>query len=306
MAGVISTSNHPRALWPGVKGFWGQAYDEHVVEYTDLVDTTTSEKAYEEFVQSVGFGLAPVKLQGRAAVFDSDTQGRVARFVHVAYALGYIVTHEELKDNLYMEVSNARAPANARSFRQTKERIVAGLYNRAFNVSFPVADGKPLCAVDHPRISGGTYSNTLAVPAALSEAALEDLTIQIAQATDDRGLTINLMPQSLHIASGNMFNATRIMQSVLRSGTPNNDINAVREMGLIPKGVKMNHYLTTPAAWFLRTNVPTGRGLVLCQREEISFTQDNDFSTKNALALGYERYSAGVIDPLALFGTNGP
>lgn len=306
MAGVISTSNHPKLLWPGVKGIWGSAYNEHSTEYTDLYDTDTSDKAYEEFVQVTGFGLAPVKAQGAAAVYDTETQGPISRFVHAAYALGYIVTHEELADNLYMEVSSSRAPNNARAFRQTKERVAAAVYNRATNASYTYADGKTLLATDHPNTSGGTFSNKLAVAADLSEASIEDLCIQIMQATDDRGNLINLMPKSLHVAPANWFEATRILNTTLQVGTANNDISAIRHLGIFPDGVKLNHYFTSPKAWFVRTNISKGKGLIFLQREAMSFERDNDFNTKNALALGYERYSCGIVDPRAIYGTEGP
>ena len=147
MAGPIMTSNHPRFLWPGVKGIWGRTYDDHQTEYTDLFDIETSDKAYEEFVQITGFGLAPVKAQGADAVYDSEVQGPISRFVHLAYALGYIVTHEEIQDNLYLEVSKTRASSNARAFRQTKERVAANIYNRAFSSSaaYYGADGGLTC-----------------------------------------------------------------------------------------------------------------------------------------------------------------
>jgi hypothetical protein len=306
MAGVIMTSNHPKALWPGVKGFWGRTYNDHVTEYTDLFDVESSEQAYEEFVQITGFGLAPVKPQGKAAEYDSETQGPVTRFVHVAYALGYIVTHEELKDNLYMEVSRTRATSNARAFRQTKERVCANIYNRAFNASYAGADGVALCSTAHPNTSGGTFSNKLTIDSDLNEASVEDMLILIMQAQDDRGMLINLMPRSLHVAPANWFNANRILKSVLGSGTANNDINVLLATNALPDGIKLSHYFTAPQAWFVRTNIERGKGMLFLEREGISFEQDNDFSTKNALALGYERYAAGFIDPRAVYGSNGP
>lgn len=306
MAAAISTSNHPKLLWPGLKGIWGQVYNEHTPEYPDLYDIQGSEKAYEEFVQINGFGLVPVKGQGAPAVFDSETQGTVSRFVHVAYALGFIVTHEELKDNLYMEVGSNRARSLAIAFRQTKERVAAATYNRATNSNYTMADGKTLLATDHPNIAGGTFSNKLAVAADLSEASIEDLVIQIMGATDDRGNLVNLMPQSLHVSPTNWFEATRILNTTLQIGTANNDINAIRALGIFPKGVKVNHYFTVPKQWFIRTNVAAGTGALFLQREDVSFERDNDFGTKNALALGYERYSCGIIDPRAVFGSEGP
>ncbi len=303
MAGVIGTGNHPKALWPGVKASWGKAYDDHQVEYTDLFDTVTSDKAYEEDVQLVGFGLAPVKAQGAAVSYDSEIQGFVTRYTHIAYALGYIVTHEELKDNLYAEVSSTRAASLARGFRQTKERVGAGVYNRAFNSTYKGGDGVELISALHPNTSGGTFSNKLAVDADFSEASLEDLTIQIMKATDDRGLLINLMPKSLHVAPDNWYNANRVLQSVYQPGTANNDINVLKATNALPMGIKVNHYFTDADAWFVRTNV--SNGMKYYEREGIMFDQDNDFDTMNAKAKGYERYSFGWTDPRAVFGSQG-
>jgi hypothetical protein len=304
MAGVILTSNHPKALWPGVKAWWGRAYDDHQTEYTDLFDTFGSDKSYEEDVQITGFGLAPIKAQGAAVTYDSEVQGPTTRYTHIAYALGYIVTHEELKDNLYSEVSNTRAASLARGFRQTKERNGSGVYNRAFTSGYTGGDGIVLCSTAHVNTSGGTWSNRLAVDADLSETALEDMITQIMQATDDRGLLINLMPKSLHIAPANWFNANRILKSVYQTGTGNNDVNVVKATNALPMGIKLNHYFTAPQAWFLRTNV--ANGMKYFEREAISFTQDNDFDTMNAKAKGYERYTFGWTDPRAVYGSNGP
>lgn len=303
LGGVINTSNHPKALWPGVKAWWGKAYEDHQEEYTDLFETVSSDKSYEEDVQLVGFGLAQVKAQGAGVTYDSEIQGFTTRYTHIAYALGYIVTHEELKDNLYAEVSNTRAASLARGFRQTKERVGANVYNRGFNGSYTGGDGVALLSTAHPNTSGGTFSNKLAVDADFSEASLEDLTIQIMKATDDRGLLINLMPQSLHVAPDNFYNANRIMGSVYQPGNANNDINVVKAMNVLPKGIKVNHYFTDADAWFIRTNVPNG--MKYYEREAISFDQDNDFDTMNAKAKGYERYSFGWTDPRAVFGSQG-
>jgi hypothetical protein len=303
MAGVIMTSNHPKALWPGVKAWWGKAYDTHQTEYTDLFDTVSSDKAYEEDVQIVGFGLAQQKAQGAPVTYDSEVQGVVTRYTHVAYANGYIVTHEELEDNLYSEVSATRASSLANGFRQTKERVGAGIYNRAGTAGFVGGDGVTLLNTAHPNVSGGTYSNRLAVDADFSEAALEDLVIQIMKATDDRGLLINLMPKSLHIAPDGWFNAKRILESTYQPGNANNDINVIKATGVLPGGIMVNHYFTDPDAWFVRTNV--SNGMKYYEREAIKFEQDNDFDTMNAKAMGYERYSFGWTDPRAVYGSLG-
>ena len=226
--------------------------------------------------------------QGSGVTYDSEIQGTVTRYTHVAYALGYIVTHEELKDDLYTEVSNTRSASLARGFRQTKERVGASIYNRGFNATFTGGDGVQLFSTVHPNTSGGTYSNRLTVDADLSEAAIEDMLIQMMQATDDRGLLINLMPKSLIVAPANWFNANRILKSVYQTGTANNDINVINATNALPMGIKVNHYLTSPQAWFIRSNVPNG--FKYYEREGIEFTQDNDFDTMNAKAKGYERY----------------
>lgn len=303
MAGVIMTSNHPKALWPGVKAWWGRVYNQHPTEFTDLFDTFSSEKAYEEDVQIIGFGVAPVKAQGAAVTYDSEVQGPTTRYTHVAYALGYIVTHEELKDNLYTEVSNTRAAALARSFRQTKERVAAGVYNNATTSGYTGGDGVVLLSTAHTNTSGGTYSNKLAVDADLSEASLEDLSVQIMQATDDRGLLINLMPKSLHVAPANWFNANRILKSQFQADTNSNNINVLKATSGLTDGIKVNHYFTDSDAWFVRTDVPNG--MKYYEREAIQFDQDNDFDTMNAKAKGYERYSFGWSDPRAVYGSVG-
>lgn len=303
MAGVILTSNHPKFLWPGINAIFGRMYDQHATEYTDLFETKSSDMAYEEQVQITGFGIVPVKPQGSGVEYDSEVQGPVSRYTHVAYGLGYIVSHEELEDNLYEKVSTTRATALANSFRQTKERVGAGILNRAFNSSYVGADGVELLSTAHPNTSGGTYSNELAVAADLSEAALEDLIIQIGNATDDRGLTISLMPKSLHVATANWFEANRILKSVYQTGTANNDLNIINATNALPMGVKQNHYFTAAGAWFVKTNCQNG--LTHFEREAMKFTQDNDFDTMNAKAKGYERYSFGWSDPRGLYGSAG-
>ena len=304
MAGIIMTSSHPKALWPGVKGWFGRTYNEHQVEYTDLVDTMTSDKQYEEFVQITPFGLVPEKTQGAPVQYDSEVQGPVTRVTHVLYALGYVTTYEEIKNNLYAEVSQTRAGALANAFRQTKERIVAGMYNNAFNSSYAGADGVALISSSHPNTSGGTYSNRSSVDAALSEAALEDLLVQIMGALDDRGNLINLMPRSMHVPPALWFEANRILKSVYQTRSANNDINVISATSALPMGVKMNHYFTSSTAWFVRTDVQ--KGLYYVEREGVVFDKDNDFDTMNAKAKGHEWYSVAWADGgRALFGSAG-
>lgn len=299
----ISTGSHPKLLWPGISAIWGQAYAEHAPEYVDLFDVLDSEQAYEEEIQVTPFGLAPVKTEGGSISYDSETQGPLSRYQHVAYALGYIVTFEELRDNKYEIVSNRRAKANAISINQTVETVAALIYNNAFaTTTFTTGDGLALCSTAHLNTTGGIYSNALNPAADLSEAAMEDMCIQIMGATNDRGLKINLLPQSLHVARQEWFNANRLLQSVLQPDSASNNINVLKATNAFPKGVKMNHYFTNARPWFVRTNCPDG--MKFFWRDRPMFDQDNDFDTKNAKASTYMRFSAGATDPHGVYGSN--
>ena len=304
MAGIITTASHPKALWPGIKAWWGQVYDEHKEEYSQLFDSDTSSMNYEEDVQLTGFGLAPVKSEGSGVAYDSELQGFTTRYTHVAYALGYIVTKEELDDNLYEQVSRRRAAALAMSFRQTKENVGANIYNRAFNATYLGGDGVSLANTAHPNTSGGTFANKPSVDADLSEASLEDALTAIMGFQNDRGLLINVMPRSLIVARQNFWNANRILKSAYTPTTANNAVNVLVATNALPEGIVMNHYLSSPNAWFVRTNIQNG--LKYYSRVGIQFDQDNDFDTMNAKAKGYERYSFGWTDPRAIYGVNGP
>ncbi len=303
--GVINTGSHPKLLWPGIFTIWGQTYDEHAEEYRDLYDVRSSDKAYEQGVQVTPFNNAVVKPQGAPVTYDGETQGVVTTYTHVAYALGYIVTFEELRDNLYKEVATRRARANAFSMRQTTELVAAIPYNTAFvTTSFTTGDGAALCSTAHVNATGGTYSNALSPAADLSDTALEDLTIQIMGAQNDTGQLINLMPRSLHVSRQEWFNANRILGSVLQNDTANNAINVLKATNAFPEGIKMNHYFTSAHPWFIRTNCP--EGMTFFWRDEPMFDQDNDFDTKNAKAASYMRFSVGCTDPRGIYGSNGP
>jgi len=269
-----------------------------------LFDSDTSSMNYEEDVQLTGFGLAPVKSEGSGVAYDSEIQGFTTRYTHIAYALGYIVTKEELDDNLYEQVSRRRSAALAMSFRQTKENVGANIYNRAFNSTYKGGDGVELCSTAHPNTSGGTFANAPTVAADLSEASLEDALTAIMGFQNDRGLLINVMPRSLIVARQNFWNAHRILKSAYTPSTANNAVNVLVATNALPEGIVMNHYLTSPNAWFVRTNIQNG--LKYYSRVGIQFDQDNDFDTMNAKAKGYERYSFGWTDPRAIYGVNGP
>ena len=302
MSGVISTGNHPAALWPGVKAWFGRTYDEHQEEYSQIFTMSSSSKKYEEVVEVTGFGLAPEKDEGSGTAYDSETQGDTSRLTHVAYSLGFIVTREERDDNQYEVVANRRSKALAFSMRQTKENVGANILNRAFDSNYTGPDGVELISTAHVT-KDGTQSNHLTVAADISETAIEDMNIQIMQARNSRGLKISLMPDCLIVPPQLWYKANRILKSTLQSGTANNDLNVLKATNAFPGGIKVNHYLTDPDAWFIKTNVP--EGLVHYQRVAVEFTQDNDFDTENAKAKAYERYIFGWNDFRGLYASPG-
>lgn len=300
---VISTGSHPKALWPGVHAFVMAKYDAHAKEYTDIFDMKSSKMAYEEDVETTSFGLAKVKAQGAAVEYDTHSQGGTKRYTHVAYGLGYIVTREEMDDNLYKSKSFQRGEQLAFSFRTTKETVAANVLNRATSASYlGGVDGVELLSSAHTSLAG-TWGNELATPADLSEASLEDLLIMIEEATNSRGLKISIRGQKLIVPPALAFTATRILKSTLQNDTGNNAVNAMKSMGMLPGGVSVNHYLTDDDAWFVKTNAPNG--MVGFDRKSFEFTKDNDFDTENAKAKGYERYSFGWTDPRGMYGSEG-
>jgi len=302
MPGVITTGNHPKALWPGIRKWWGREYEKHGKEYEAIFERQTSRKNYEEDVALTGFGLAPIKAEGASVEYDSETQGPTKRYTHVVYGLGWIATQEEMEDNLYDEVAKKRTSALAFSMSTTKNIVGANVLNRAFNNAYTGADSKELLATDHPTIDG-TQSNELAVAADMSEASLEDICIQIALAKNTRGLQIALMPKALVVPPNLLYEATRILKSEKQSGTANNDVNALKYQGMFPDGIVVNHYLTDTDAWFVKTNAPSG--MIMFQRREIDFSNDNDFDTENAKAKATERYSFGWTDWRGMYGSPG-
>jgi hypothetical protein len=298
----INTGSFAKALWPGVNSWYGQAYDEHGVEYTDLFDTESSRKAFEEDMGTSMFGLAAVKPEGGSVTYDTAQQGFLTRYSHVTYGLGFIITREMVDDDQYDIIGKKRAQGLAFSMRQTKEIVAANIYNNAFDSNYTGGDGKELLATDHPTIMGADYANETTA-ATLSEASLEDLCIDIMQAVNDRGLNISLIPQSLIINPELVFEADRILNSPLRVGTADNDLNALKNMGKFPGGVKVNHYLTDTNAYFIRTNCPDG--MKHFERRADDFTMDNDFDTDNAKYKATGRYSFGWTDPRGLYGNAG-
>lgn len=304
MAGLITTGSLPQLLWPGLNGIFGQVYKKHSQQWERLYDTRPSDMNYERQVQVVDFGLAPEKPEGQSTYYDSEVQGYTATWQHVAYSLGYLVTREEMDDNLYAKVAADRTRNLAFSIGETKENVGAALFNNAFSSSFPGADGSQFIGAAHNNTSGGTFSNRLAVDANFSEAALEDLCIQIMQTTNDRGLQVSLMPKSLHVHPANSFNAQRVLKSLFQTGTANNDINVIATEHAIPQGAHVNNYFTNPSAWFVRTSLEVG-GLIHFERTPVEFRADNDFDNDTMKFKGYERYSFNYADPRCCYGTSG-
>jgi hypothetical protein len=301
---LITTGSHPKALWPGVATWFGISYDEFPEEYKDIFDVFTSDKNYEEDVQSYGFGLASIKDQGDSVSYTDVTQGPTKRYTHVVYGLGYIVTREEIEDNLYAELARKRAAALAFSMRTTKELVHANVWNRCTTSGYTGADGVVLLSDSHVT-KGATQSNILSPAADLSETSLEDLNIMIMTAKDDLGIQVPLMAKSLHIAPNEWFEANRILKSVLQSLTSNNAINVLKSTNAIPGGIKVNHYFTDTDAYFLKTNIPADEGFKSYQRRAREFTKDNDFDTENAKAKATERYTASWTNWRVCYGTIG-
>jgi len=298
---IITTGNHPKDLWPGIKAHFGGTYTEHPEECLEIFEQQTSDKMYEERVQYTGLGLAPVKSQGASIGFDDEQQGYVSRLTNVVYALGAIVTREAIEDGQYESIATRLAKCLAFSQRQTKENVGANIYNRAFTSGLG-GDGVVLLSAAHPEV-GGNQSNLLASAADFSETALEDLLIQISNATDSRGLKISLTGQKLCGPTALQFEFERVLKSTLREGTANNDINAVKSMGMLPGGIAINHYFTDTDAWFIRTDAQ--EGMIFQSRRAVEFSQDNDFDTENAKMKSSERFQFGWGDWRGLYGSAG-
>jgi hypothetical protein len=299
---VISTGSHPKLLWPGIHKICMAEYNEFAEEYSQIFNVEDSDKAYEEDVEQTAFDLAQVKAEGAAIAYTGHSQGFTKRYTNVSYALGFIVTYEEIKDNQYKDKAAKRAKLLARSFRVAKEIVHANVLNRAFSGSYLGADGLELCSTAHPTLSGN-QSNELATPADLSEASLEDLLTMIRVAKNSKGHPIKLAAKKLIVSAYEAFNAERILHSTLQNDTSNNAVNAVKSRGLLPGGYMIGTYLTDTDAWFINTDADAG--LTSFKREGYSFNTDNDFDTKNAKASGYERYVPGWTDWRGIYGTPG-
>lgn len=300
----ITTGNFPKALLPGVKDWFGAEYKQLPSFWDKIFTVVDSDSNYEEYVETTGLGLATIKPEGASITYDSHTQGPVTRITNNVYALGFIITEEAIDDNKYMKLAKIRSRMLARAMRQTKEIVHANVLNRAFNSSYVGGDGKELIATDHPSLAG-TWSNELTVAADLSEASLEDLATQMSLATDGRGHHYAIGPQTLVVHPANQFEAYRILKSVGRVGSSDNDINAIKAMGLFSGGVIVNPFLTDPDAWFVISDLSGDNGLISQKRKEMRVRDDNDFDTSNAKFKADERYGVGWGDARIIWGSAG-
>jgi len=299
---VITRSLHNSDLWPGIKAHFGKTYKEMPTQYVRYFTDMTSDKAYEEMVESTTFGLPAIKNEGQAIQYDTDGEGYKTRFTNVVYGLGYMVTREEVEDNQYESKSKRRSRSLAYSMKQNKELIHAAHFNNAFSSSYVGGDGVALCSTSHPTLAG-LKANKPAVDADLSEASLEDETINIRLMTNSRGLKHYFRPKELVVPPQLLYVAERLMKSEKQSGTANNDINAIRSSGAISNGYSVYDYLTDPDAWFLLIDVP--EGLVTFQRRAMELDQDSDFDTENAKAKATERFVSGWAEWRCVWGSQG-
>jgi hypothetical protein len=299
---AISRAQLLKELLPGLNALFGLEYKRYAEEHKEIYETENSERSFEEEVKLSGFAAAPVKNEGAAIAYDNGQEAWTARYTHETIAYGFSITEEAMEDNLYDSLSARYTKALARSMAYTKQIKAAFPLNNGFT-SYNSGDGVTLFNTQHPLVSGGYNSNRPTTPTDLNETSLEAAVIQIAAWTDERGLLIAARPRKLIVPPANMFVATRLLETELRVGTADNDINALKSNGSIPEGYTVNHFLTDPNAWFLITDVPNGMKHFV--RTPLSTSMDGDFDTGNARYKARERYSFGVSDPLGIYGSPG-
>ena len=300
---AISRAQLLKELLPGLNALFGLEYARYGEEHKEIYETETSERSFEEETKLSGFSAAPVKNEGSAISYDNAQEAWTARYNHETIALGFSLTEEAIEDNLYDSLAARYTKGLARAMSYTKQVKAAAVLNNGFSSAYVGGDGVSLFSAAHPLVSGGTNSNTPATQADLNETSLENAVIQIAAWTDERGLLIAAKPKKLVIPPALMFVATRLLETELRVGTNNNDINAIKNNGSIPDGYTVNHFLTDTNAWFLTTDVPNGMKHFV--RTPLSNSMDGDFDTGNVRYKTRERYSFGWSDPLGMYGSSG-
>ena len=300
---AISRAQLLKELLPGLNALFGLEYARYGEEHKEIYETETSERSFEEETKLSGFSAAPVKNEGSAIRYDNGQEAWTARYNHETIALGFSLTEEAIEDNLYDSLSARYTKGLARAMSYTKQVKAAAVINNGFSASYPGGDGVALFSTAHPLVSGGTNSNTPATQADLNETSLENAVIQIAAWTDERDLLIAAKPRKLIVPSNLQFVATRLLETSLRVGTNDNDINALKNNGSIPEGYTINHFLTDNNGWYLTTDVPNGMKHFI--RSPLSNSMDGDFDTGNVRYKSRERYSFGWSDPLGMFGSQG-
>ena len=302
---AISRAQLLKELLPGLNALFGLEYARYGEEHKEIYETETSERSFEEETKLSGFSAAPVKNEGSAIAYDNAQEAFTARYNHETIALGFSLTEEAIEDNLYDSLSARYTKALARAMAYTKQVKAAAVLNNGFTNSAQYYGGHnvPLFSTAHPLVSGGTNSNTQSTPADLNETSLEAAVIQIAAWTDERGLLIAAKPKKLIVPPSLQFVATRLLETELRVGTNDNDINAIKNNGSIPEGYAINHFLTDTNAWFLTTDVPNGMKHFV--RVPLQQSMDGDFDTGNVRYKSRERYSFGWSDPLGMYGSQG-
>ena len=298
---AISRAQQVKELEPGLNALFGLEYKSYANEHAEIFDTESSDRAFEEEVMLSGFANAAVKPEGQGVQFDDAQETFTARYTNETIALAFAITEEAIEDNLYDRLASRYTKALARSMANTKQVKAAAVLNNGFNANFAGGDGVALFATNHPTIAG-TFSNELAVASDLNETSLEQALIDIAAMTDERGLKIASRGMKLIIPSALQFTADRLMKSEGRTGTADNDINAVKNMGMIPEGYTVNHFLTSNKKWFIKTDVPNG--LKHFVRSPIKTSMEGDFDTGNVRYKARERYVFGFSDPRGIFGSD--
>jgi len=300
---AISRAQLLKELLPGLNALFGMEYARYGEEHKEIYETETSERSFEEETKLSGFSAAPVKNEGSAIAYDNAQEAWTTRYTHETIALGFSITEEAIEDNLYDSLSGRYTKALARAMAYTKQVKAAAVLNNGFSSAYPGGDGVSLFNANHPLVSGGVNSNTPGTQVDLNETSLEAAVIQIAAWTDERGLLIAAKPKKMIVPPSLMFVAKRLLDTELRVSTADNDINAIKQMGAIPEGYTVNHWLTDNNAWFLTTDVPNGMKHFV--RTPLQNSMDGDFDTGNVRYKARERYSFGWSDPLGMWGSSG-
>ena len=300
---AISRAQLAKELEPGLNALFGLEYARYDDEASEIYDTESSERAFEEEVMLSGFGSAPTKSEGTAVSFDDAQEAYTARYTMETIALAFSITEEAIEDNLYDRLAGRYTKALARSMSQTKQVKAASVLNNAFDSSYTGGDGLELCSTAHTLVSGNTFRNELSTAADLNETSLEQALIDIAAFVDERGLKVAVKGQKLIVPKELQFTTDRLLESTLRPGSADNDVNAVRNMGMIPQGYAVNHFLTDTDAWFIMTDAPNG--LKGFNRTAVRTSMEGDFDTGNVRYKARERYAFGWSDPRGIFGSPG-